>query len=1104
MATPTLAAEAVIFAIHSAIKLSRNVQRAYAQSLQGRLMVIPLPIFDRDIDLAAIISFFEWAPELSAQLEDLERLHKRALEELQLPEEELRRYQQYYLSFKEVKEGKVQELQAADLAHLFRVRQWEEGYLERDSALKLVMGSLVEIGIDYFSQVPGALKPDTAKGRILRHFLSAFDEIRFVDGSPLQEQFNRMLLPRLFAAAAESVAELGGRISDDAKVQQFVRSATRQLAADLYERSNGLRYGEQQELADWGQLMLRSLVRHSGEFVAANPQAIFNTNYPLSLLIERSTGVLFAALLQEGSGGLQFRQALSADTLDRLIRASLEVAAQHPRLVSRQQGVAEIAAGLANAVQQSVFLEAGFLPELMRMVLEQSAGKLHLLWPAEQGSAEHLLVQALRQMLQELAESGDGTGWHPAFTQAQLLVLIEDLLEEVVYNPTWITESVRERPLLSELLAVVFRALRHLPKEERLQAETVQQLIRLSLQAVLAQQAVLDDLPWGRDEQKAIILEQALQLVFSFVFHPRSPRLDRAERLENLLAYALEIIMVEHPDRKGLVLLQLVLFESGMDYAQGFRRELAGELVDAALQALANHPELAARPEGLQALVKSLARTLDATQLRQPGLLFFLLRLLLEKTGQQAHLLLDAESGQPRHLLVTASREILAALAAQNGREGQWRPALTAAQAMQLLELLMDEVVRHPHWVSQGTASQSLLREVLDTVFGVLESLPLGQRLSANALEAVVQASLYAVARSPRLLSLTAAGGAELGSALEQALRLIFSFLFPTDSATPNNRLEMLGALLDYGLEGVMQQYPDRKGLILLDLVLFGQHGIDFSNGFDEDQADELLHAALRVLEQHPRLIVKGQVLRLMVTDIAGALADSGIDRPELLPELLRLTLDSSAEHLHLVVDLDQEEPINLLAIAAAQVLRALAEPPSEGQWKPRLSQAQIRSVLSLIYDEVLQHPRWIERSPLLYLLLQAIFQALEQVPARYPLTFSVFEMLLRAALHAARRQRRFLLRLEQADGSSDYLLLSLSLQDFFILIYQENGDAATLWHLTQGPVITALLDYYLMWIASSPAQSEDLQKAKVHLREVVQAWKEDFSLTLWEVIDRL
>ncbi|MBV6653990.1 MAG: hypothetical protein KI786_09565, partial [Mameliella sp.] len=647
ISTPTLAAEAVVFAIHSAIKLSRNIQRAYAQSLQGRILVLPLPDFDTNIDLATMIAYFEWSPQAMEGFEDLRALHQRALADLQLPVEELGRYKQYYLGFKQVGEGKVLELQSDDLFNLFRVRQWQEGYLKRDSALKLVMGSLIEVGIDYFLDVPGALNKNASTGRILRHFLSAFDEIQFAEGAPLYEQFNAILVPRLFAAAAETVGELAPEVSDDEKVQLFIQTTTRHIAEDLYERSVQLSFAEQEELINWGQLILRSSIRHAGDFVAANPELLFNTNYPTSRIIERSTGVLLRVLLDENPDQISLREAMSAEMLDELVSVSLEVVAAHPNLISGEQRLEALIRQTATALQETSILQPGLFPELLRIILEQSTGQLPTLWPAEEGTAEHLLVSALRQVLSVIHENVAAEGWKTILNKEDWGNLLEFLLAEVVANPAWIDEEIQGRPVIAEVVNVVFSALRNLPQGERISPDVLTYLIQLSLSTALTSQKVLDTLPWSSDERETIILEQALQLIFIVVYDKKTPKLNRLELLEELLEYVLETIIAEHPNRTGLVLTELILFESGIVYSEGFDADLADDLIDSALLAFSNYPELVIQNQGLQYLVRSLARSVDAVSLRQPGLLPFLLRLILEKTGEHAHLLIDAETGTP-------------------------------------------------------------------------------------------------------------------------------------------------------------------------------------------------------------------------------------------------------------------------------------------------------------------------------------------------------------------------------------------------------------------------------------------------------------------------
>ena len=1105
VSTPTLAADAVLFAINSAIKLSRNVQRAYAQSLQGRILVLPLPDFDASIDLATIIAYFEWSPELLEDFDDLRRLHEQAMRELQLPTEALQRYRQYYLGFKQVGEGKVLELQSQDLWNLFRVRQWQEGYLERDSALKLVMGSLVEIGIDYFLEVPGALNQHSSKGRILRHFLSAFDDVQFAEGQPLYEQFNAIMLPRLFAAAAETVGELAPEVSEDEKVQLFVRTTTRHIAEDLYERSVALNFEEQENLINWGQLLLRSSIRHAGEFVAANPELLFNTNYPTSRIIERSTGVLLRAVLNNDPGRVSLRNTVSAATLDELVQVTLEVVAAHPRLITGEQRLEDLVAQTATALQIIDLQQPGLLPEVLRIIMAQSARHLPVLWPATAGTAEHLLVSALRQVLTVIANNAEASGWATVLTKSDWQSLLEFLLAEVVANPAWINEEVRGRPVLAEVVDVAFRVLRHLPEGERLSPEVLHYIIRLSLRAALTSDAVLNTLPWSTEEREIIILEQALQLVFIVVYDKKTPKLSRLELLEELLEYVLETIIAEHPNRAGLVLTELVLFESGIAYEQGFDAELADDLIDAALLAFANYPELVTQNEGMQHLVRSLARAVDAASLRQPGLLPFLLRLVLEKTGEHAHVLIDAGTGTPRHLLVIATREILAALTRREDREGRWRPGLSPEQGIYILELLLDEVVRYPDWITGAAEQQTVLRTVLDTVFDVLETVPVGSRLSTGTLELIIQSSLYAAVRSPKVLAaVTFASDSLERSILEHALRLVFSFVFPTQKDTPAHRLHLLEEILGYVLDGLLLRYPNERGLILIDLILFGQNGMDFSEGFDEAEADQLVESALMALDQYPELVFRDRVLQLLVSDIAGALRDSGVDQPELLPEILRLTIESTARHLHSVLDLEEEEPLNLLVVALEQTLKAIAEPPRAGRWKPRLSQEQILDVIESVYEAVLEHPQWAGQQPLIYEVLGALFRALEAVPPRQPLPYLVLRMLLHTLLEAARRDWRLLVKVQATEYGHYHILMRFALEDFFILLYDPENDEATRWHLSQRPVIEALMDYYLLLVSEEGGNLEAIARAKVRIQEAIAIWQQDFRQTFTEVLERL
>ncbi|HRF39356.1 MAG TPA: hypothetical protein PK198_11235, partial [Saprospiraceae bacterium] len=115
--------------------------------------------------------------------------------------------------------------------------------------------------------------------------------------------------------------------------------------------------GGQNEAVHWGQMVLRSMVGHAGQYVVQSPQSLFGTNQGVSKIIESTGVILLDAILDDNSDQIVFKNALSPDTLDRLTRATLDVVAQHPAVLHGGRGIKEIIAGVAGAVKDKSILE---------------------------------------------------------------------------------------------------------------------------------------------------------------------------------------------------------------------------------------------------------------------------------------------------------------------------------------------------------------------------------------------------------------------------------------------------------------------------------------------------------------------------------------------------------------------------------------------------------------------------------------------------------------------------------------------------------------------------------------------------------------------------
>ncbi|MCB0576457.1 MAG: hypothetical protein KDC61_18015 [Saprospiraceae bacterium] len=1102
----SLASDAIIFSINAAIKLSQNLRRAYALSVRSKNLVLPLPDFNQQQKTGPVIDFFDSHQNYLEQLDDLSVLHEKAQAD-ELSDAERDEYLQYYFSFHATENGyangDVQELSASDLIALFQVRQWKKGK-EPGSVLQLVAGTLIEIGIDYYAQVPGALNPKSDKGRVMHAFLRAFDDIPLADNPDLKKDFSTKLVPRLFAAAAESVAELSPQFANDEKVQTFIRVAAKGIADDIFARAGQFSALQKEEAVQWGQLVLRSLINHAGHHVLAAPQAFFGADENTAKIIESSGLVLLESILGNDPEHTDFRNALSPKTLDRLVGATLGILAEHPEMLSGDRNVKAILGGVAAVMQHQSILDKGYLPELARIVLEQSAGRLDQLSRELPGGpgGKHLLITTAGSMLAILSEKPAEGAWKPALSQRQLLGLLEEMLAEVAENPAWILEKLDQKPLMAQVMEAAFAALRALPPEERLSADTLRYILRRCLDTALLSPGILNKVKWGTGEEEKAILTKSLDLVFAAVFRPEVPAVGRLQLLNDLMGYASDVLLRQHPDKKGLVLIDLILFNSDVDFQRGFDAQLADQLYHAAMEALASRPELVAKPEAMRNILSGVAGALANTNIRQPGLAATLVQLILHHTGQNAHLIVDAGEDKPRHLLVTALQQLLSALSATDGNGG-WKPGISPGHAEYLLESLLDEVVRHPFWLTKKVQEDALLSRVLETVFSSLEAIPKSERLSGDTLHILLEKVLRMVAASPQILQkVRFADDDQEKEILQRSLDLLFSYVFDKNGGH-SNRIAQLEALIEFIPELIISRYPDKRGLILVDLILFEHNGLDFSRGFPDIQAGQLVDAALAALARQPELIVKDQTLRRILADVAAALRDSGLQRPDLLPELIRLALETTAEHVTPMLDTGQGTAKHLFAVAATQVLNALAQPTEDGKWKPRLSDNQLVDILETAYESVLKNPQWAIQETYLYKVLHSVFLALQRVPDPYTVSYALIRYLVEKALEAADRQWELMAEDQTPDGKKQ-LRLQASLDALMSALFSETTDEKTVWYLSQGHIVEMLIDHYLMQLVRTQAGKKDIEAVLKRIREALAAWKQDYSKNLSDILQNV
>ena len=53
-----------------------------------------------------------------------------------------------------------------------------------------------------------------------------------------------------------------------------------------------------------------------------------------------------------------------------------------------------------------------------------------------------------------------------------------------------------------------------------------------------------------------------------FSYPKKRPKVNRLQLFMELLEYIVDVILREHPDAEGLLLVELLLFDSGVDYSR--------------------------------------------------------------------------------------------------------------------------------------------------------------------------------------------------------------------------------------------------------------------------------------------------------------------------------------------------------------------------------------------------------------------------------------------------------------------------------------------------------------------------------------------------------
>jgi len=579
---PLLAPNVIMFAIKSALKLGGASRAAYVDSTRRREITLPLPDFDQTPDFGSAMEYFQQnrnqsSPRLNNLLTKLE-------EGKGLADDELMDLHCYYIEERVATKGTAKLtdgslISSGDLSYFVTVRQWSREKDPTTSTLQRIGGTLVEIGVDYFANIPGGLNLESREGKALHALFEALDDIKFSEDKlgDLPQQF--------FIAVLETVSESTEVISEDPNIQKLIKLSATSLAKNVANRFDEIQHAyesntigaldaakQKNRTSAWAELVFRSVLKSAGGEVAKNPAVYLGTKEGAqSTFVEDVSTSILGVIIDAPEGKLD--QAFSKDSLDKIAKAALGAVAKNPELViGDDHKLKSLVGQIAEELSQiDSVIDNGVFPEAIRIIIEKSGDNLDLLWPAGgTHPSRRILMVASKDLLSRLSEASNSDDtWSPNFGKDDVIGVLDAALGEVARNPAWIIDHAdNKNEYLGDAVEAMLGALKS-AGDKRINSATAASIIQAGLRAVALRLEFLDGLPNGKKILGAVFDTVLSKILGEEADSKAAWRLARGEIIDALMEKTLHILSKNNIDEGSVNKVRDVLTAQVNDINQG-------------------------------------------------------------------------------------------------------------------------------------------------------------------------------------------------------------------------------------------------------------------------------------------------------------------------------------------------------------------------------------------------------------------------------------------------------------------------------------------------------------------------------------------------------
>jgi hypothetical protein len=431
----------VIFAIKAAVKLGQATCNVLVDSTQARPLLLPVGDLAGSIAEAEAIEFFD-RPENQPLVGPRGPYHGfdgKALREA-------------YCTIQKVADKLGGNGSSADavaiIAGLHTFEQQKQAFGPRP-AWQRILGTVVEIGVDYFVANPPAMGKNSSAQRIVEAFLIGIKDIPFADGKSTD------IVGETLLAGLKALGDNANLISNDARVHVLLGGVT----ASLYDEMQGAgsNLGEVQRREDLFKRITASIIRGGAGVVAKNADLFIKGD-------DQATGAVRSTLTEMLQGVRDQQQLFSNDTLEVLFQTALTATSANAPLFTDKKLVQAIlrstVAALTSADGSRLFAAAAVAAITQAALQTVGENAAMLVDPAH--PERQVIAEAVGAIARGLATDLAGTPVKDLLSTPNLVALTQGMFEELGKHPEQLLARVNNdarRTVLTQVIASVAVAL---------------------------------------------------------------------------------------------------------------------------------------------------------------------------------------------------------------------------------------------------------------------------------------------------------------------------------------------------------------------------------------------------------------------------------------------------------------------------------------------------------------------------------------------------------------------------------------------------------------------------------------------------------------------